>query len=58
MKNKMTLSDIDKLFDENPEVKSNKAKRNLIATENPWLDKDEAGRLLGMWIAHRPVTRG
>jgi len=49
----MDLSTIDKLFQDNPEIKSNRARRNLIHTAAPWLTKDEAGQALALWLKYR-----
>jgi len=45
-----SITDLDNLFAENPACISNKARRNLINREIPWLSKEESGRLLGIYL--------
>ena len=50
----ITLSQIDDLFVANPDVTSNRSRRNLIQKNAPFeITKDQAGRLLAMWINYR-----
>jgi len=49
----MNLTAIDQLFEKNPEIKSNRARRNAIHNAAPWLTKDEAGQALALWLRYR-----
>ena len=50
-----TLSKIDELFENNAEIKTNKARRNLIMKE--WgMSAEDSSRLLGLWLNHRQKT--
>jgi len=49
----MNITRMTKLFEENPEIKSNRARRNLIQQTAEWLTQEEAGRALGLWLRCR-----